>query len=127
MTLQGSKVEFKPSIAELTQTVNSVSKEAIATTAAMPRQSEALREGGDDELRGAAGAVEAVFTVLALARGTPPPTLNLEQPDPDGLGFTHVRLGASAGATRPLRAALSNSFGFGGVNGSALFVAAPES
>ena len=59
VTLQGSKVEFKPSIAELTQSVNSVSKEAIATTSAMPRQAEALREGGDDELKGAAGTVDA--------------------------------------------------------------------
>ena len=84
-------------------------------------------KGATGHLLGAAGAVEAAFTVLALSRGTPPPTINLDHPDPDGLGFEHVRLGAPAGATaRPLRAALSNSFGFGGVNGSALFVA-PES
>ena len=51
VTLQGSKVEFKPSISELTQSVNSVSKEAIATTGAMPRLSEALRESTDGEGR----------------------------------------------------------------------------
>ena len=44
VTLQGSKVEFKPSISELTQTVNTASKEAIATTGVIPRLSEALRD-----------------------------------------------------------------------------------
>ena len=49
VTLQGSKVGFKPSIAELTQSVSSVSKDAIATTTAMPRLSEVLKEGSADE------------------------------------------------------------------------------
>ena len=67
--------------------------------------------------------MEAVFTVLALSRGVIPPTLNLETPDPAGLGFEHVRLGSTPLGGRPLRAALCNSFGFGGMNASALFVA----
>ena len=44
VTLQGSKVEFKPSISELTQTVNTASKEAIATTGVLPRLAEVLRD-----------------------------------------------------------------------------------
>ena len=43
------KVEFKPSIAELTQTVNTVSRDAIATTSAMPRLVDALRDDPDAE------------------------------------------------------------------------------
>ena len=46
VVLHASKVEFKPSIAELTQTVNTISKDAIATTSAVPRLVDALREGG---------------------------------------------------------------------------------
>ena len=48
VVLQSNKVEFKPSIAELTQTVNNVSKDAIATTGAVPRLTDALAEGGED-------------------------------------------------------------------------------
>jgi 3-oxoacyl-[acyl-carrier-protein] synthase II len=67
-------------------------------------------------LLGAAGAVEAVATVLALGRAVAPPTLNLTEPDPE-LDLDYVPLEA-----RPLRrngrppAAISTSFGFGGHN-----------
>ncbi|MDI3316324.1 MAG: beta-ketoacyl-ACP synthase II [Bacillota bacterium] len=65
----------------------------------------------------AAGAVEAVFTVLSLARGLVPPTANYEQPDPE--------CDLSVVAGRPLesaaRAALANAFGLGGQNVSLLF------
>ena len=68
-------------------------------------------------LLGAAGGIEAVFTVLALARGKAPPTINLEQPDPQ-CDLDYVVAGS-----RELKAAaaLSNSFGFGGTNASLLF------
>lgn len=68
-------------------------------------------------LLGAAGGIEAVFTVLALARGKAPPTINLEQPDPQ------CDLDYVAAGSRELKAdaALSNSFGFGGTNASLLF------
>jgi 3-oxoacyl-[acyl-carrier-protein] synthase II len=59
---------------------------------------------------GAAGAVEAAITVLALERGVVPPTGGLEDPDP-ALPLRHV---VGAGRSAALRAALSNSFGFGG-------------
>ena len=61
--------------------------------------------------------------MLALSRGVVPPTLNLERPDPSGFGFEHVRLGSAPLGERRLRAALCNSFGFGGMNASALFLA----
>lgn len=62
---------------------------------------------------GAAGAVEAIVTVLALREQAIPPTAHLGQPDPACLGVDHV---SSARHHQPLRAALSNSFAFGGSN-----------
>lgn len=63
-------------------------------------------------LLGAAGAVEAIFAILAVAENIVPPTLNLENPSP-GCDLDLVPLRAKR---RPVRAALSNSFGFGGTN-----------
>jgi len=68
-------------------------------------------------LLGAAGGVEAVFSVLAMHRGVVPPTINLEHPDP-ACDLDYVP-GRSREAT--VRVALSNSFGFGGVNACLLF------
>ena len=65
-------------------------------------------------LLGAAGAVEAIFSILAVAENVVPPTLNLENPSP-GCDLDLVPLEAKE---RPVRAALSNSFGFGGTNAS---------
>ena len=68
-------------------------------------------------LLGAAGAVEAIFTILALRDGIVPPTINLENPDPV------CDLDYVPGSARrvKLEVALSNSFGFGGTNGSLVF------
>ncbi len=65
-------------------------------------------------LLGAAGGVEAVYTVLAIHHQLVPPTINLENPDPD------CDLDYVPGSARemPVRVALSNSFGFGGTNGT---------
>ena len=61
---------------------------------------------------GAAGAVEAAYTVLGLARGMLPPTINLDEPDPAcDLDYVPHRARPAA-----LEVALSNSFGFGGTN-----------
>jgi 3-oxoacyl-[acyl-carrier-protein] synthase II len=63
-------------------------------------------------LLGAAGAVEAVYSVLSIARGKLPPTINLDEPDP-ACDLDYVPHTARAAE---VRAALSNSFGFGGTN-----------
>ena len=66
---------------------------------------------------GAAGAVEAIFTVLALRDQVIPPTINLESQDPDcDLDYT-----PNTARDAKLDAALSNSFGFGGTNGTVVF------
>ncbi|MDR3513394.1 MAG: beta-ketoacyl-ACP synthase II [Caulobacteraceae bacterium] len=69
-------------------------------------------------LLGAAGGLEAIFTVLALRDQVLPPTLNLQTPDPLAEGLDLVALTA-----RPAKLdyALSNGFGFGGVNASVIF------
>jgi 3-oxoacyl-[acyl-carrier-protein] synthase II len=68
-------------------------------------------------LLGAAGVVEAIFTILAIRDGILPPTINLENPDPV-CDLDYVP--GSARAAR-VRIGLSNSFGFGGTNGSLVF------
>jgi 3-oxoacyl-[acyl-carrier-protein] synthase II len=69
-------------------------------------------------LLGAAGAVEAIFTVMALRHQIAPPTLNLHDPDPLSKGLDLVQLRARSLA---MEYALSNGFGFGGVNASVVF------
>ncbi|KOO20908.1 3-oxoacyl [Chrysochromulina tobinii] len=79
-------------------------------------------KGATGHLLGGAGALEAAFTVLALHHQVLPPTINLEKPEPADLpGIAHVTVGGAPADGRPLRAALSNSFGFGGVNVSLCF------
>ena len=70
-------------------------------------------------LLGAAGAVEGIFSALAVAHQIAPPTINLDSADPacDLDYVPHVS------REMPLRVALSNSFGFGGTNGSLIFAA----
>ncbi|MEZ4358934.1 MAG: beta-ketoacyl-[acyl-carrier-protein] synthase family protein [Kofleriaceae bacterium] len=72
-------------------------------------------------LLGGAGALEAIITLLAIERGALPPTLNLEEPG-EGCDLRYV---AKVARTRPLRAAMSNNFGFGGHNASLVFGATP--
>jgi len=69
-------------------------------------------------LLGAAGAVESIFSILAMRDSVVPPTLNLTDPSESCLGVDLVPLKARE---RPVRAALSNSFGFGGTNASLIF------
>lgn len=68
-------------------------------------------------LLGAAGSVEAIFSVLAMNNGICPPTLNLDNPS-EGCDIDLVPHKAKE---RPIRAVLSNSFGFGGTNASLIF------
>jgi 3-oxoacyl-[acyl-carrier-protein] synthase II len=71
-------------------------------------------------LLGAAGAVEAIFSIKAINEGVVPPTLNLENPSENCAG---VDLVPKRARERKVRAALSNSFGFGGTNASLVFKA----
>ncbi len=71
-------------------------------------------------LLGAAGAVEAIFSILAMNEGLVPPTLNLDTPSPACDGMDLVPHQARE---RTVRAALSNSFGFGGTNASVVLAA----
>ena len=71
-------------------------------------------------LLGAAGGVEAVISVMAIADGAIPPTINLEEPDPDcDLDYT-----PNLAHRGTVKAAMSNNLGFGGHNASLLFRAA---
>ncbi|MGD9801204.1 MAG: beta-ketoacyl-ACP synthase II [Parvularculaceae bacterium] len=65
-------------------------------------------------LLGAAGAVEAIFSILAIRDGICPPTLNLDNPTVE----TRINLAPKAPVKKTVNVALSNSFGFGGTNAS---------
>jgi 3-oxoacyl-[acyl-carrier-protein] synthase II len=68
-------------------------------------------------LLGAAGGVEAVFSVLAIRDNVAPPTINLEEPD-DECDLDYV---ANQAREMPINVSMSNSFGFGGTNGTLIF------
>lgn len=68
-------------------------------------------------LLGAAGGIEAIFTILAMRDGIAPPTINLHEAE-EGCDLNYV---ANTAQEREIRVALSNSFGFGGTNGTLLF------
>lgn len=69
-------------------------------------------------LLGAAGAAEAIFSILSLKHGIIPPTINLDEVDPECQGFDYVPRQARKATIRHV---LSNSFGFGGTNASLVF------
>lgn len=66
---------------------------------------------------GATGAIEAAISALAIQRGWIPPTLNLEEPAEE----CDLTFADGTGAERPIRRAVSNSFGFGGINAALVF------
>jgi 3-oxoacyl-[acyl-carrier-protein] synthase II len=68
-------------------------------------------------LLGAAGVVEAIFSILALRDQVAPPTINLHKPDPE-CDLDYV---PNVARRMPIEAAMSNSFGFGGTNGTLVF------
>lgn len=75
-------------------------------------------KGSTGHLLGAAGGIEAVFSVLALKDQVVPPTVNLEEVDEEGVGLD---LTPQTPKQKPLHVAVSNSFGFGGTNVSLAF------
>ncbi|KAI7836640.1 hypothetical protein COHA_009525 [Chlorella ohadii] len=99
----------------------------VATSAAPagggPPLAVSSTKGATGHLLGAAGAVEAIFALLALRHGVAPPTANLTAPDPPLL----AGLVAGSPATLPQgpSAVLSNSFGFGGTNAALVFASPP--
>jgi 3-oxoacyl-[acyl-carrier-protein] synthase II len=68
-------------------------------------------------LLGAAGSVEAIFSLLAMRDGIAPPTINLDNPSVE----TPVNLAPHKPVKKEINVALSNSFGFGGTNASLIF------
>lgn len=70
-------------------------------------------------LLGAAGAIEAIFSVKSITDQVAPPTINLDEPE-DGCDLDFV---AHTARKAPIKVALSNSFGFGGTNGTLIFQA----
>ena len=86
--------------------------------AAASRLSMSSTKSAIGHLLGAAGAVEAIFAVLAMIKGVVPPTLNLDDPSPECAGIDLVPKRA---ARKRVRVAMSNAFGFGGVNASLVF------
>jgi nodulation protein E len=74
-------------------------------------------KGATGHALGAAGAIEAVATVIAMREGVAPPTANFEQADPD----CQIDVIPNLARAMPIEMALSNSFAFGGLNASLAF------
>lgn len=77
-------------------------------------------KGSVGHMLGAAGSVEAIFTVLALYNQIIPATLNLQQPDIDGLNYV-ANHSIDISNQQHIQYAMTNSFGFGGTNASLIF------
>ena len=101
-------------------------EEAAAIAAVFAEHKAGLHVSGvksmTGHLLGAAGAMGALAAVLAIRDGVIPPTINLENPDP-AVTATGLNLTPNTAVRKPVRAALANSFGFGGTNASLVFSA----
>ncbi|BAT95424.1 hypothetical protein VIGAN_08214100 [Vigna angularis var. angularis] len=120
--LHPSNVDYINAHATSTPLGDTIEGHAIKTMFSDRTSSSALAfsstKGAIGHLLGAAGAVEAIFAVLAIRHGIAPLTLNLTKPDPV---FDDGFMPLSASKEMPIRVAMSNSFGFGGTNASLLF------
>lgn len=109
--------------AHATSTPQGDRAEANAIYQAIPhRVTVSSTKGAVGHLLGGAGAIEAAFTILSCFSGVIPPTLNLEEPDPQiPLDSIDLSADSTRWSTIGTRVALSNSFGFGGTNASLVF------
>ena len=89
---------------------------------AASRVSMSSTKSSTGHLLGAAGAIEAIFSILALRDQVAPPTLNLDNPSVE----TVIDLAPHKARPREIDVVLSNSFGFGGTNASLIFQRAPS-
>lgn len=100
-------------------------RDILSDAASMTQHYMSSTKGATGHLLGAAGALEAAFTVMTLIDQMIPPTLNLNQPDDDNVSqpksFRHVSGGRAIKPSTDLQSAISNSFGFGGTNASLVF------
>ena len=97
--------------------------ERLLGSNALSRVTMSSTKSSTGHLLGAAGAIEAIFSILAIRDQVAPPTLNLEDPSVE----TAIDLAPLKSREREIGIALSNSFGFGGTNASIVFGAPPES
>ncbi|XP_010533002.1 PREDICTED: 3-oxoacyl-[acyl-carrier-protein] synthase, mitochondrial [Tarenaya hassleriana] len=120
--LRPSQVDYINAHATSTPLGDAVEAKAILTLFSEHATSGTLAfsstKGATGHLLGAAGAVEAIFSILALHYGVAPPTLNVKKPDPL---FDGAFMPLTASREMPIKTSMSNSFGFGGTNASLLF------
>ncbi|XP_054806359.1 3-oxoacyl-[acyl-carrier-protein] synthase, mitochondrial [Prosopis cineraria] len=125
--LHSSEVDYINAHATSTLLGDAIEANAIKTMFSDHATSGALAfsstKGAIGHLLGAAGAVEAIFSVLAVHHGIAPLTLNLTKPDPV---FNDNFMPLASSKEMPIRVAMSNSFGFGGTNASLLFASVEE-
>tara|TARA_R110000868_G_scaffold8205_3_gene42579 strand:- start:168126 stop:169331 length:1206 start_codon:yes stop_codon:yes gene_type:complete len=115
--------------------VDYINAHATSTPAGDPIEAMAVKEAFGDHatklcmsstksmtghLLGAAGSIEAIFSILAIRDNVAPPTINLDNPDDI---YADLNLVPHTAQQRPINITLSNSFGFGGTNGSLIFKA----
>ena len=117
---EGEKVDYINAHGTSTKVGDGIELEAIAETFGAPENAPPISSSKSltGHAQGAAGAIEAVVSLLALRGGFCPASANLDSPDEIAQKFPIVR---GAPLTQELRVAMSNSFGFGGTNCSLLF------
>jgi 3-oxoacyl-[acyl-carrier-protein] synthase II len=118
--ISGHDVDYVNSHGTSTPAGDAEEARAIAKRIDVKKANVSSTKSMTGHLLGAAGAIEAVFSILAVRDGKIPPTINVTTLDPDcaalGIDFTLGRA-----VTKPVRYAMSNSFGFGGSNASLVF------